>query len=368
MRLAQPLIFLVIAIACLTVAGHACATGGGGGLIWEFQDTGIPDDGPTALGMRNGRAWPVIINDSAQLDLTPVDFGGSNWFDSSGGVALGPKRAATSVDGRVAVVAFNPPGDAIVTTSPTGNFGNLPSTVAAVTFDDSGNLVTATDSNVSSTGLIQTTGIKDVTVSEAGGIAVVVGNGVMHWANPITGLSGFVDPIVATNTHASLATSSAPAITFDSLGRPHIVGVNTDNEVVAFSFDIITGQWEDTVLGAGVASTTLVALEADSDRTVGAAWVDLAGTLHYAFKTNREPWLPLTVTPQVAGPNNSVGLAFDYNDFPVISYNHQGRVWLAYDPPASAVPEPTSAVVLGLGGFLVMKRSRRRSVMGRLAS
>ena len=62
----------------------------------------------------------------------------------------------------------------------------------------------------------------------------------------------------------------------------------------------------------------------------------------------------------------SVGLVFDNNDFPVISFttygpSADGGIWLAYDPPTSDVPEPSSLVLL-IGGaiFLLFIAWRRR--------
>ena len=51
------------------------------------------------------------------------------------------------------------------------------------------------------------------------------------------------------------------------------------------------------------------------------------------------------------------GLAFDANDFPVISFvTNTNQIWMAYDP---VIPEPSTALLL-VSGLLVVGFSRRR--------
>ena len=140
-------------------------------------------------------------------------------------------------------------------------------------------------------------------------------------------------------------------LAFDAQGRPHII----DNDGNIFSFDTTSASWVSARPGDAVFGTTRIA--ADSQGTVGAAFVeDFTGNLIYAYWTNSAGWQTTIVDTNVN--SDRVGLAFDYDDLPVISYSKQGNLWVAYDPVVS-VPEPASLTLLAGLGLLVGARRRR---------
>ena len=144
--------------------------------------------------------------------------------------------------------------------------------------------------------------------------------------------------------------TSGGELTFDAAGRPHII----DNQANVFSFDTIAGTWSATNLGLNSHNGTTT-IAADSTGTVGAAFVDDNSDLIYAYWTNSAGWQSMIVAANVN--TQAVGLAFDHDDLPVISYSDSGRLWVAYDP--IVVPEPGSLVLLAGLGLAGVARRRR---------
>jgi hypothetical protein len=54
--------------------------------------------------------------------------------------------------------------------------------------------------------------------------------------------------------------------------------------------------------------------------------------------------------------DRTVGLAFDFEGNPVISYDNYGELWIAYDPVV--VPEPATITMLLIGGCLALRRRK----------
>ncbi len=352
-------------VAVVLATGSAVmATGSGATLNWAFQDTGFTSSfSGSALGMRNGGAFPVIFDNDSTVrayTLLPVNnpFSGTNWHEIGNGLfssSGGPIRASSSSAGSVAV---SNDMNSAVSTPPGGSFVSLPG-IGATTFDSGGNLVTATFDTVSAAIGFPDSGIHDIAVSDFGNVAAIssgTGFGDYYQFSPITGVWG----------QATLPTSfeaSRGSVTFDTNDVPHIV--STDGaEVQALDFDATTGQWVSTILDNNASFSQVISIAADSTGTVGTAWVDNDGVLHHAYKSGLDPWATTAVTSDVV--SGSVGIAYDYNDFPVIAYTDSptGNLFLAYDPPVTLQsPEPaTLAFVVLAGGALLPRRSRARCV------
>jgi hypothetical protein len=108
------------------------------------------------------------------------------------------------------------------------------------------------------------------------------------------------------------------------------------------------------VLSSGSPPGGNFCVTADSSGGVGVAYVaDLAGQnmLSYAYN-NGSGWMGLDRLVEVRA-EYTIGLAFDYENNPVISFvGMDGRMKIAYDP----VPEPATLAVLALGFALIRRR------------
>jgi hypothetical protein len=329
-------------ILCLTLALTPPARASGGvGVSWNFHDlTGVAA-GNSALAMRGGEAWPVVFTDSGgsvrAYSLFPATGTTSHWVEigSFGGGPATNLNAATSPDGRVAAAWNSGFGIGQVSGLPSG-WTPLPPDTRAVAFDDNGNLITATNGSVSVGGYAGPTGIRSIATSPLGDVGVAAGSTTYSQYSPWIGWRtfNFGTPI--------------NAVTIDSVGRPHVASSSA-----IFDFNPITGQWSQ---GLSVTTSNGIVLASSDDGSAGAAWSN-AGTLFYAHKPDGGAWSVNTVATGVFNSSHTIGLAFDYNDLPVISYGGSSGMRVAYDP--IVLPEPASVSLLALGVGTLMLRRRR---------
>jgi hypothetical protein len=385
-------------LLCLMVLGMAASTAlasSGGTLTWAYQLTGYRGNSSwpqTALAMRDGEAWPVIFSQDYSsmmiqaYSLYPVTNTQTqtNWFKIGTNLATYQSgqvlSAATSPDGRVGVVVRTPNTtnysvDTAVVGGSTNGFGTATSGVWAIAFDSYGNLVTGTASTVYPP---QGVPMVDIAVSPLGDLGVVDQNGLYYQKSSLLG--GWASQTLGLPTPTPYSD-----LAFDSLSRPHVVSALSGSSVtlIASDFDIGSGTWKHQTLSSTATTALGAAIAADSRGGVGAAWVQSAGSgtyaVEYAYKIGTADWTVQTVTTSVYNPLTSgtdtvslqarVGLAFDANDFPVISFlaGSAQNIYLAYDPPA-AVPEPSTLVLAAAGGGLALLaagRSRRRRLPGK---
>lgn len=380
------------------VTSTALATDGSG-LSWNFQQTGFQagNSGPgtqTALAMRDGETWPVIFSYDYYssyyvnaYSLYPVSNSTpsspyTNWHQIGGGLLAtgGNNRilsAATSPDGRIGVVARSPltssldyESAAMIGSTATG-WGASMSGVRAIDFNAQGGLVKGTLGTIPSS--FSPACLMDVAVSPTGETGAIDGAGNYYQKMAWTG------EWAKTLQLTSIA-NQAVDLTMDKSGVPHIVSLTTSSGLVASDFNVMNNCWTSQTLALSTPSSMFfgATVAADDRGGVGAAWVESLGSdsgkLMYAYKKDAlTGWATHVVT---AGPSSSgvlsnqrVGLAFDANDFPVISFvaGSDKGIWLAYDPP-SAVPEPSSLVLLAVGGMfmlLVAGKSRVRRLLGK---
>jgi hypothetical protein len=357
-------------------------------LSWNYQQTGFTaysSLGPqTAVAMRDGRVWPVIFSESSNhkvqaYSLYPVKnpTTSTNWFqigtdlitDSDSGML----SAATSPDGRfgVALTIVNSPNSAAVVGSSLTGFGGAMTGVQAIDFDRNGNLIKGTLTTLPVINGVSPGPLVDIAVSSLGDVGAVDSNFKYYQNSLLMGGWGSVDlKLVKTDVSTPLAQSLDLAI--DSLGRPHIVGLRqSTQELVSYDFDTVLGQWKTQSLGTGLTGNFGASIAADSKGGVGAAWVryisGISGSttqLMYSYKDGNNDWASQVVTSSVYNPvskgyetltmTQGVGLAFDANDLPVISFTtYSGNIWLAYDP-GTDVPEPSTMLLLASGGVLVL--------------
>ncbi len=354
-------------------------------LSWNFQQTGFTaysGAGPqTAVAMRDGRSWPVIFSENAErkvqaYSLYPVKNPSitsisTNWFQIGTNLITdtdtGILSAATSPDGRFGAaltIIGNSNSAAVVGSSLTGFTGAMTG-VQAIDFDKDGNLVKGTLSTLPVIQGVSPGPLVDIAVSALGDVGAVDVSLRYYQNSPLMGGWGSIDLKQALPTSSPVPQSLDLAI--DSLGRPHIVGLQASQALVAYDFDTVSGQWKAQSLGTGIMGTYGATIAADSKGGVGAAWVrynqSTGAQLMYSYKSGNNDWSSLVVTSMAYNPTTKysealsqiqgVGLAFDANDLPVISFTAtNGGIWLAYDPVA--VPEPTVMLLLASGGALVL--------------
>lgn len=387
---------LVFCLAVCVVVVEA-ASASDGTLSWAYQATGFATQTSTpiqtSLAIRDGKTWPVIFSADASnfvnayslypvlnTTITPSSY----WHRIGAGVLYAPSgnsvlSAATSSDGRVAAVvrAFNSSsttGACVVGSSSTG-FGSGTDGVLAIDFNASGSLVKGTANTIPTT--FSPGSLVDIAVAPSGEVGAIDSKGYYYQKLGATGNWGKVGYNTDNPSNNCLADLS-----MDTLGRPHIVSTAFGNSVVAYDFDTIAGQWKPQLLGTSTTNIFTATVAADSQGGVGAAWVQFGtsgATLMYAHKKGIEDWAISPVTSSVYNSLTSsydivhenpqrVGLAFDANDFPVISFvGGTGGIYLAYDPPVPT-PEPSSIVLLTIAGLFLLTpagRARLRRLGGK---
>ena len=368
------------------------------GLFWYFQRTGYTTatSSQTALAMGDSKSWPVVFslaNGSAQAyALTPVrNFSTNTYWNQIGTDILtgtGTLTAKSSSDGRVGASIANPTssyyyygysgtaaGSAIVGRRNTG-FANPISNVQGIAFDQAGAVVPASVDTLAGSGINQFSlpTVQSIATSAFGSIGVVTSsNGLLSYyeKSPLTGWS-------AETIRSGTIVGGDLAI--DTIGRPFVTystAVSGGWGVAASYFDIMSGQWRSSTFNVpGMSSPVTPTIAADGIGGVGVAWmatVSGSNSLMYAYKNGVKDWAIHTVTSFSVSsgtssntllPQQRVGLDFDAQDWPVISFlaNNSGYgstadIWIAYDP--IVVPEP-SAIVLAAAGFAGMCYAARR--------
>lgn len=347
--LVRNVLFCFSSIAAVTAATFATAPAAAvdrdpGSFVWIYSDTGFSSSG-SALGLSRGLAWPVIFGEDTTIALFPTSGGQgfSYWNEIGPGLGDNPKATST-IDGRVAGAGF---GSAFVL-SPTGSITFLPEDTNSVDFSNGGALIYSNNSGdpsnrVTGFAYSSSTPVEDVAVSPFGDAGALTSSGEFY--STLTG--DFED----FDLNTALPYTGNGELTFDAQGRPHII----DRQARVFSFDTTSGEWVLTVLGSTIAGPTST-IAADTTGTVGAAFVNSSNELIYAYWTNSAGWQSVVVDTDV--DFQEVGLAFDYDNLPVISYAKQGSLWLAYDPIVE-VPEPASFSLLAGLGLLLAGRRRR---------
>lgn len=316
-------------------------------FVWIITDTGYQSQ-DSALGMARGLSWPVIFGTNETIGLQSTSTLGPNgptyWHQLGGGVGGNPNATSTP-DGQVAGA-----GIAVgYIIGPTGSVTVLPNGTNAVDFNAGGSLVYsigygqptqvvgfAYNNNGSS--------VRDIAVSPFGDGGVITADGDFY-----STLTGDFQSVAE---DSGLFYEGLGSLTFDAQGRPHVI----DRNAQVFSFDTISGVWTGTILD-DVPGNRAAAIAADTTGTVGAAFVNSSDELIYAYWTNSAGWQSMIVDFNVDA-NNQVGLAFDADDLPVISYSAGGDLKLAYDPIV-AVPEPGSFALAGGLGLFILGRRRR---------
>jgi hypothetical protein len=383
-------IAILTVFVVLSVSHSAAFATDANGLFWYFQRTGYTTatSSQTALAMGDSKSWPVVFslaNGSAQAyALTPVrNFSTNTYWNQIGTNILtgtGTLSAKSSSDGRVGVsIAASPfsfsSGSAIVGRRSTG-FANPISNVQGIAFDQAGAVVTASVDTLAGSGINQFSlpTVQSIATSAFGSLGVLTStSGLLSYyeKSPLTGWS---------STFITSGTIAGGDLAIDTIGRPFVAystPVSSGWGVAASHFDIMSGQWRSSTFNVpGMSSPVAPTIAADGIGGIGVAWmasVSGSNSLMYAYKNGVKDWAIHTVTSFSVSsgtssntllPQQRVGLDFDAQDWPVISFlannssfGSTADIWIAYDP--IVVPEP-SAVALAAAGFAGMCYAARR--------
>lgn len=357
-------------------------------MSWNIQATGFRGTQQTAVAMRDGGVWPVIFSQSQNTiqaySLYPVTNPEmrSNWFLIGTNLLPNTKgvlSAETSPDGSVGAVVRmtgSSSSSAIVGNSVSG-FSGVMTGVQAIDFDKNGKLITGTLNTIPTNLGVPRMPLIDISVSKLGDIGVIDAGFNYYQNSHWMGKWGVTD-LKTVNPNSKYPYPESLDLGIDSFGRPHVIGLmpgqNSQYELVAYDFDTTAGQWKTQSLSSSILSgLSSATLATDSLGGVGIAWVqanpNCTAQLMYSYKSNNDEWTSSVVANSVTLPNSSltrlinpsqkVGLTYDNNDLPVISFLADSQVFLAYDPLVS-VPEPSTLILLAMSGITMLLVYRKR--------
>jgi hypothetical protein len=378
----------VIVCGAALIAGLASQPAFADRLFWTYQYAGAASfdssSRQTALAMADGKTWPMVFVQTNPWVIQPYALNPfRNPATDTYWSPMGPGLTTPSVfrDGspRVLSAISSANGEVGVSARPALAVSSLASEYLAyvgrrqtgltnvtmgaadVVVTPAGEVIPLTLDKISGSGV--------TSLAAIAGAAVTPWNGVGLIATPNTYLEN--SPAMGWGSATMPEIYQSPGgfadLAYDSFGRP-VVAYSSWGSVYASSFDIMSGQWKQSLLGtASPSNVVFPTVTSDSKGGVGIAWVSTVGsasTLMYSYKAGHDPWnlhvvtssvtVPLTIggepTTDFVAPQTRVGLDFDADDLPVISFIGQSqRVYIAYDPvlPADTIPDDIRYVAAG---------------------
>ena len=139
------------------------------------------------------------------------------------------------------------------------------------------------------------------------------------------------------------------------------VGFTSQGSMNVAIYDPVTLSWHNSILGLVDSGFGYFTMTADREGGVGLAYINSGGQLAYLHNDGSGLWASELVMNFETGmyvesnPTLGVGLAFDVQNNPVISYkDYESGLSLAYDPVA--VPEPATMALFILGATIIRRR------------
>jgi hypothetical protein len=356
-------------VNCLVFALAIAASGiskADSGLYWLYQFTSATTttlNPQTALAMGGSKSWPVVFaptlaNGSIQsVTLNPFRNTASNTYWSPLANAFAPPSnqpilsAKSTSMGQIGFAVTVPSSISVTDTSSVAYIGTRQSGLGSITVGALGLAVNPKQELVAPTfGWLAGSGIasgatRGVALDPWGNFGAVVANNFSYYEKNTQ--SGWQSAQLNFTTLGSL--NYYADLAYDGSGTPTI-SYASNGTVIAAQFDIRSGQWQQNQLGVGNSVAPIYpTMATDSKGGVGVSWVATSGTstVMYAYKPRDGAWaihpvtssvsVPLTIggllSTEAVRPQLRVGLDFDANDLPVISFvGASGRVYLAYDP------------------------------------
>lgn len=372
---------LLLALLVVTTSPLVCF--GDSGLFWLYQFAGgttSPSFGQTALAMGGSKSWPVVFAPSGTSPLytqtlalgafrSPITntywtnrgqiytAWGTNPILTAKSTALGQigfSMTSTYASGTSA--AYIGTRESGLTEITNGAFGLAVNSKQQLVAPNANWLAGSGVAVAAARGVAldpwDNLGLTVADPASSSSLAYFEKNSQSGWQSVTLGYT----TMFSSNYYADLA--------YDGSGSP-VIAYHNANTVSAANFDIRSGQWQSVSLGVGGqgSASLFPTVATDSKGGVGVSWVATSGsaTLMYAYKPRDSGWKVYPVTssisvPLVYGgglvteplrPQTRVGLDFDANDLPVISFmGNSGRVYIAYDPvlTPSNVPDTIRAV------------------------
>jgi hypothetical protein len=369
-------ILLASLVVCLFTANSVFA-----GRMWYYneitdsQGTSI-GSGDTAIGMRSGSAWPVV----AYSDNTVANSGVASMLP--GAWAEGPVSlvgqyldGATAVDSTVAFVSNE---GQVVTFGKTGwssNYcgsGVMPSYKNSIAFNNNsapGVLYRSNDNlmlSMKSGGAWYSSAVKESATLftpdayalafdsyNQANVAFENGGELRYATKGVSTGNDWVFNLLADAPTIGETTRLDMALTADD-DVPFVLYSN--EALLKYSiYDRHSDSWMTSVLDDALVNPKNFCVTADSSGGIGVAYVaKFAGQnmLSYAYNDGSGwTWLDRLT---LADATKMIGLTFDYENNPVISYCYNNKMCIAYDPVA--VPEPATMAILALGFALIRRR------------
>ncbi|MBM4104480.1 MAG: PEP-CTERM sorting domain-containing protein [Planctomycetes bacterium] len=335
--------------------------------------------GNTTIGMRSDATWPVVVSNDGTAAMVP-----GGWAQSSGGISpQGTLDAATSHDGQSIIVAGSLGNVAVFGSSGWSyRYNNVASggpfyrqSVAftqndspAVLYRSAENMQVTLSTRSGNTWYSNSTG-RDADFFALDYDSYNQANVVLHQNSTLVyGTKGvltgnqwnFSEPIM------NLPPINGPVdLQLTANDLPYIA-YRANNLLSYTTYDRLQGCWTNGTLD-GMSSDNFC-MAADFQGGIGVVYLtdgDSGITLGYAYNDGSGTWttehlwnniLPLDVSSPLS--DKSIGLTFDMENNPVISFNTSNGIWIAYDP--FVVPEPATMALLLLGGAFSLRLRKPR--------
>ena len=359
---------MVVAV-CLVLAVSAGVAQAG--RVWvhtpvQLNGAANPVTGfKSSLAMRSGDTWPVVSwgNDTEthMAAMTPV-----GWLEGPAMPNSGQMDAVTAPDGRVGIAYKN----GLYANLDGGGWGLSNYVPSDPAMTDKPSLAFNSDSDAAvlytNVNLKMARAFGSSWYQEDLGIAAEVA-ALAFDSHDQTNVAYYDSDYVRFALKGNLTNNQwqfTEVVNAPGTTKIDLAMLGNDQPVITYSvgtllyyatYDILNNQWNssylDSVKGPGYT------MKADGLGGVGIAYVNSADLVTYAYYDGSSSW---DISSGIASTaTGGLGLAFDAEDLPVISYynsSDNNYLYLAYDP--IVVPEPVSLTLLLMGGIAVARRRK----------
>lgn len=360
------------------------------GRQWYFQQVETSwgeslGGGNTAIGMRSGHTWPVVMTEEGAAAMVP-----GGWVETSEGIHSGGYiDAATSHDGQSMIFAgangqiktFGPSGWSQTFVPAHPSHYESRNSVAYTQQDNAAILYYSAQTDQVTLSTQSNGGWSSSSLNRnAEGFALAYDS--YNQANVVLSENGMLvygtKGVLTNNTWNFSEPFSQPLRVGDVLDLkltandiPYVAYTDDMGYLSYATYNRIQGQWETGILDATINPSSNFCMASDPQGGIGVAYVTethLGTRLGFAYTDGDGSWntelLPNELFDEFGNPMDmidiasdlSIGLAFDGENNPIISFSDYGNTWIAYDP----VPEPATCLLLLFGGLTAL-RSRKKS-------